>query len=190
MTQEIQPLRLAVGSHVAGSGKGCAMNVISWENGDTTISDFPECSDSFLARLVQIVNDGICLHREGDLLCADCSVKVLALGHRTVGTSLKGWNPRKRINLYAQFAKEFAALASPYDIDAQYKLQDVQSSENPVNVGNVTAGIAVHVTSNNMEFYNLVDDTITRFIERTGVKVSPVPEEVVTCAITKMAQFR
>jgi hypothetical protein len=26
-----EPLRLATGSHKAGSGKGCAMNVISWE---------------------------------------------------------------------------------------------------------------------------------------------------------------
>ena len=30
-----EPLRLATGSHAAGSGQGCAMNVISWENGDT-----------------------------------------------------------------------------------------------------------------------------------------------------------
>lgn len=40
MNQKItEPLRLAVGSHSAGSGKGCAMNVISWENGDSTITD-------------------------------------------------------------------------------------------------------------------------------------------------------
>ena len=51
------PLRLAVGSHQAGSGKGCAMNVVSWESGDTTITDMPACADRLLARIVQQVND-------------------------------------------------------------------------------------------------------------------------------------
>ena len=45
-----RPLRLAVGSHSAGSGKGCAMNLISWENGDTTITDLPDCADPMLAK--------------------------------------------------------------------------------------------------------------------------------------------
>lgn len=80
------PLRLAVGSHAAGSGKGCEMNVISWENGDTQITDFPSCSDRLLSRIVQNVNDMICAHRDGDLLCAECSMKVLELAHRTMGT--------------------------------------------------------------------------------------------------------
>jgi len=81
-----EPLRLAVGSHPAGSGKGCAMNLISWENGDTTITDLPSCADPMLARIVQGVNDNICTHRDGDLLCPSCSMLVLELGHRTVGT--------------------------------------------------------------------------------------------------------
>jgi hypothetical protein len=34
------PLRLARGSHQPGSGKGCAMNVISYINGDEQITDF------------------------------------------------------------------------------------------------------------------------------------------------------
>jgi len=80
------PLRLAVGSHRAGSGKGCAMNVVSWESGDTTITDMPACADRLLARIVQQANDSICTHRDGDLLCPTCSVKVLNLAHRIVGT--------------------------------------------------------------------------------------------------------
>jgi hypothetical protein len=79
-------LRLATGSHKKGSGKGCAMNVISWESGDKTITDLPACADQMLAKLVQRVNDGICTHRDGDLLCPACSVLVLDLAHRTVGT--------------------------------------------------------------------------------------------------------
>jgi hypothetical protein len=68
------PLRLAVGSHQAGTGKGCAMNAVSWENGDTTITDLPACADPLLARIVQRVNDKICTHRDGDLLCPSCSI--------------------------------------------------------------------------------------------------------------------
>ena len=89
------PLRLATGSHQAGSGKGCAMNVVSYENGDSTITDFPDCSHPFLARIVQRVNDTICNERDGDLLCPECSMTVLALSHRTVGTS--GADPDGRI---------------------------------------------------------------------------------------------
>ena len=80
------PLRLATGNHEAGSGKGCAMNVISWENGDTVITDLPACSDPMLARIVQHVNDTICTHAGARLLCPSCSEKVLDLAHRTVGT--------------------------------------------------------------------------------------------------------
>jgi hypothetical protein len=82
----IHPLRLATGSHKAGSGKGCAMNVISWESGDTTITDMPACADRMLALVVQRVNDSVCTHRDGDLLCPTCSVAVLDLAHRIVGT--------------------------------------------------------------------------------------------------------
>jgi hypothetical protein len=91
------PLRLATGSHQAGSGKGCAMNVISWENGDTTITDMPACTDRFLARVVQRVNDMICTHRAGDMLCPECSIKVLALAHRTVGTGGDTSPGRRRV---------------------------------------------------------------------------------------------
>ena len=35
------PLRLARGSHQPGSGKGCAMNVISYIKGDAQVTDFP-----------------------------------------------------------------------------------------------------------------------------------------------------
>src|SRR6266567_1201517 len=91
-----EPLRLAVGSHERGSGKGCAMNLISWESGDTTITDLPSCADPMLARIVQSVNDRICTHRDGDLLCPSCSMLVLELGHRTVGTGTLPLTRRER----------------------------------------------------------------------------------------------
>jgi hypothetical protein len=62
------------------------MNVVSWENGDTTITDLPDCADPMLALIVQRVNDKICRHRDGGLLCPECSIAVLDLAHRTVGT--------------------------------------------------------------------------------------------------------
>ena len=51
------PLGLARGSHQPGSGKGCAMNVISYINGDEQITDFPAASARPLASFVQLCND-------------------------------------------------------------------------------------------------------------------------------------
>ena len=52
-----QPLRLARGSHQPGSGKGCAINAISYINGDEQITDFPATSARPLAPFVQLCND-------------------------------------------------------------------------------------------------------------------------------------
>jgi len=79
------PLRLARGSHQPGSGKGCAMNVISYINGDAKITDFPECSARPLARMVQALNDR--LAGPDGFLSPENSVIVLDLGWLTVGTA-------------------------------------------------------------------------------------------------------
>jgi len=79
------PLRLTKGSHKRGSGKGCAMNVISYINGDVEITDLPKCSARPLARMVQELNDG--LADENGYLSPKNSVLVLDLGWRTVGTA-------------------------------------------------------------------------------------------------------
>ena len=104
----IHPLRLAVGSHEAGSGQGCAMNVVSWESGDTTITDMPACADRVLARIVQRVNDSICAHRDGDLLCPACSVLVLDLAHRTVGTGTVALTHTERHRVWVRIAADQA----------------------------------------------------------------------------------
>ncbi len=79
------PLRLAKGSHQPGSGKGCAMNVISYINGDARISDFPACSARPLAAFVQSCND--LLAGPGGYLSPEDSLLALDLGWRTVGTA-------------------------------------------------------------------------------------------------------
>jgi hypothetical protein len=81
----IHPLRLAKGSHQPGSGKGCAMNVISYINGDEQITDFPACSARPLAALVQLCND--LLARPDGYLSPENSVIALDLGWQTVGTA-------------------------------------------------------------------------------------------------------
>ena len=102
------PLRLAVGSHQAGTGMGCAMNVISWESGDTMITDMPACADWVLARIVQRVNDSICTHGDGDLLCPACSVKVLDLAHRIVGTGTHPLTALERQQVWVRVAADQA----------------------------------------------------------------------------------
>lgn len=74
---------------VGGAGDGvntmCAMQVISWQTGDTKITDYPACSATPLARMVQIFNDSLA-GVEG-YLSPENSMLVLDLGWRTVGTA-------------------------------------------------------------------------------------------------------
>lgn len=79
------PMRLARGSHQPGSGKGCAMNVISYINGDEHITDFPATSARPLASFVQLCND--LLAEPDGYLSPENSLLVLDLGWLTVGTA-------------------------------------------------------------------------------------------------------
>ena len=79
------PLRLARGSHQPGSGKGCAMNVISYINGDEQITDFPATSARPLASFIQLCND--LLAGADGYLSPEDSLLVLDLGWLTVGTA-------------------------------------------------------------------------------------------------------
>jgi hypothetical protein len=79
------PLRLARGPHQPGSGKGCAMNAISYINGDEHITDFPTCSARPLAIVVQSCND--LLAGPGGYLSPENSVLALELAWQTVGTA-------------------------------------------------------------------------------------------------------
>jgi hypothetical protein len=79
------PLRLARGSHRPGSGKGCAMNVISYINGDAQVTDFPACSARPLSLLVQSSND--LLAGPDGYLSPEASVLALDLAWLTVGTA-------------------------------------------------------------------------------------------------------
>lgn len=107
MTHDItEPLQLAKGSHKAGSGKGCAMNVISWENGDVKITDYPSCSDPFLATLVQILNDNLADPDTG-LLSPEDSMRVLDLGHQTVGTTSHGFDTIKMLSMYEMLISRY-----------------------------------------------------------------------------------
>jgi hypothetical protein len=89
------PLRVARGSHQPESGKGCAMNVISYINGDTQITDFPDCSARPLAEFVQLCND--LLAGPDGYLSPEDSLLALELGFQTVGTAdvadsvIHGW---------------------------------------------------------------------------------------------------
>jgi hypothetical protein len=94
----LQPLRVAVGSHQEGSGRGCAMNVVSYVTGDTKITDYPECSHSYLSNIVQKVNDTLGRRRgrseiseQGDAtyLTPEDALTVIELGLLTVDTAGK-----------------------------------------------------------------------------------------------------
>src|ERR1700739_1952990 len=116
------PLRLAKGSHQPGSGKGCVMNVISYTNGDTHITDFPDCSARPLAAFVQLCND--LLAGPDDYLSPENSLLALELGWQTVGTAdvddtvIHAWvaelltNPTWGVFRYAKSAARYAKSAA------------------------------------------------------------------------------
>jgi hypothetical protein len=79
------PLRLAKGSHQPGSGKGCAMNVISYITGDEHVTDFPTCSARPLSLLAQTSND--LLAGPDGYLSPEHSAIALDLAWQTVGTA-------------------------------------------------------------------------------------------------------
>jgi hypothetical protein len=79
------PLRLARGSHQPGSGKGCAMNAVSYIEGDEEITDFPATSARPLASFVQLCND--LLAEPDGFLSPKNSLLVLDLAWLTVGTA-------------------------------------------------------------------------------------------------------
>jgi hypothetical protein len=84
------------------------MNVISYENGDSTISDMPACTDRLLGKIVQRVNDTYCQHTVDGMLCPACSIVVLDLAHRTVGTGGMVLAPDARRRVWVAIAADQA----------------------------------------------------------------------------------
>lgn len=197
MTNDIlHPLTLSAGSHQKGSGKGCAMNVISWENGDTEITDFPECSDPFLSYLVQRLNDHYA-HPETALLSAKDSLLVLELGHMTVGTGglvdKVGLNRMKEI--YAELCVEAidtlwseANRTKSIDLDFLIDTNSVwcgrdlrEAAKNAKHFISYSFDMSLRSTQ-----YEMVKKAIQSFKEKTGLKDVEVSIETTNKAIENM----
>jgi hypothetical protein len=86
----------------------CAMQVISWQDGEDVLTGLPYRADRLLARVVQRTNDNMCANRDGRLLCPKCSLAVLALADRTVGTRMVGWSCAETALTHARLAVEQA----------------------------------------------------------------------------------
>lgn len=185
----VGPLRLAVGSHKAGSGRGCAMNVISWENGDSRISDMPDCTHPFLSRVVQRLNDSICEHSDGDLLCADCSVIVLGLAHRTVGTADADPDGRVMVRIAAEEAQRVAHLNSDprvqAAIDAALAWADTPTYAAVAADAAADAAYAANAAAGRVE---QTERIIDRFRALTGHDTTAPDPTVTAQAITRMLQ--
>lgn len=208
MNNIFEPLTLARGSHTAGSGQGCAMNVISWENGDTQITDYPECSDRLLARLVQHVNDGLA-NRNG-FLSPENSIIALDLGHATVGTTKHTLNDEGLRKVYVQLAQHLAnKVYAPSSLPSNFQRSAAKAAlrtrkSTSLYSANENAFTTYHYTllalyetldtpswpelSVNLarESVDLAREVIDLFKELTGTQ-SPTPEsEAVACAVKKM----
>jgi len=129
------PMRLARGSHLPGSGKGCAMNVISYINGDEHITDFPATSARPLASFVQLCND---LLAESDgYLSPENSLLVLDLGWLTVGTGTTAQSENTRLTAGSAIKKKldtvFDVALSPMQWIAARTVSAVVVAAPPTN---------------------------------------------------------
>lgn len=183
----VGPLRLAVGSHKAGSGRGCAMNVISWENGDSRISDMPDCTHPFLSRVVQRLNDSICEHSDGDLLCADCSVIVLGLAHRTVGTADADPDGRVMVRIAAEEAQRVAHLNSDPRVQAAIDAA-LAWADTPTYAARATYAAADADAAAAAGRVEQTERIIDRFRALTGHDTTAPDPTVTAQAITRMLQ--
>jgi hypothetical protein len=88
------------------------MQVVSWQQGYEFFTDFPDCADPMLARVVQWCNDQMCYERRSyhsdSMLCPECSMAVLGLADRTVGTYMTDRSNREADLIYARLAVERA----------------------------------------------------------------------------------
>lgn len=126
------PPRLAVGSHRRDSGKACLENLMSWINGDETITDLPRCTDRALAILLQWTNDQLCTHLEGDLICVRCTALLLPLGFAASGTAYHDMDPRRvHVRIAAKFALPPTGLPENREVYERIRTAALEWAENP-----------------------------------------------------------
>jgi hypothetical protein len=197
-TNEIpHPLRLALGSHQRGSGRGCAMNMISYENGDSTISDMPSCTDRVLARIVQRVNDTYCRHTVDGMLCPACSIVVLDLAHRTVGTGGMVLAPDARRRVWVAIAADQARQVLHLARDQAKAERYIVIAEKYATTGEKPAAYAASDASDASATHAAYDASdasrlqlahraIDLFQQLTGHNATNIPPAAVHAAYTQM----
>jgi len=156
------------------------MNVISWENGDSRISDMPDCTHPFLSRVVQRLNDSICEQRDGGLLCADCSVIVLGLAHRTVGTADADPDGRVMVRIAAEEAQRVAHMNSDPRVQAA-----IDAALAWADTPTYAAAAAAYAAAGRVE---QTERIIDRFRALTGHDTTAPDPTVTAQAITRMLQ--
>lgn len=192
MTNSIfEPLQLSAGSHKPGSGKGCAMNVISWENGDVTITDFPECSDPYLSSLVQMFNDNVA--KIDGTLSPEDSILALELGHMTVGTTSHYLDQNALEYVYYEMViAAFERYATTEEAIAEANKYVTTSID---NIHGIRRHYATHIIDrlfssplkyNKEDHYELVKSQIELFYHLTGTGPVEIPEEKTREAVAKM----
>lgn len=121
--------QLAVGDQGRTSGSACIMNAIAWLEGDSQISDLPDCVWKPLAYLAQAVNDNVCqeghpgrhvkrqAHSEEcpcclgcftshiTYLCPGCSHQMWMIGVRLIGSAGANVQLAQNQEIYRRWAK-------------------------------------------------------------------------------------
>jgi len=97
------------------------MQVVAWQQGQKLFTDFPDCADPMLARMVQWCNDLMCSERRSyhsdSMLCPECSMAVLGLADRTISTRMTGRLNREVEWVYARLTVKFADHVASFTQD-------------------------------------------------------------------------
>jgi hypothetical protein len=197
MTNSIfEPLQLSAGTHKPGSGRGCAMNVISWENGDTKITDFPACSDRYLSILVQHFNDTVAKRdpvSRMTLLSPEDSILALELGHMTVGTSYHSLSEEDLQRVYYKMVvAAFEWYNSPrVVIQALMDMISMTTAEGTRVSDRAAANTIEELVLYDPRYtkekhYSFVKNQIEVFQQKTGTVPVTIPEEKTQEAVAKM----
>ena len=181
MSDITKPLRLSRGSHNEGKGRGCIMNVISWELGENPISDHPAGVARTLARFGHWANDSCCLENASSkLICAGHSDALLTQGHRTIGSAAVEshgvWMAvGKRLGLSSIVHQVGAACgcgcSDLFMVDYSDQLRRI-----------IGSSIVVPISA----WAQVID----AFEAVTGWKASPTPSEVTKAAVDRMLYGR
>jgi hypothetical protein len=174
------PILLGRGGYNAREGRGCIMNVLSWEEGQRPVTDSPASVDPFLRQLGIWANDTCCspFHSgrpDSRAICAKCTARLLEVGHRTVGSRI------------------FSNRETYLKLATALGIRPAASAECNCGCEQINPPLRVFdVVDRFKQFSDPIDvweATLEVFIKVTGFEVTPTPQEEIDKALAGLTEM-